>query len=1069
MNPVSPHPDWLSLAGLIALEVTIMVGAAAALHCLTRAAAWRRTIWHVCLLGLTGLAIFELTGVARGMAGWIAIRLHAQASKAAPAHIALAEPKARASSPLPAGSANPAFSQPEERRARSDAPYLGQTLFGPDARPTLEVETSRGRAAENLPFSNDFLSQADTRIAANEPASLSESSSPEALQQAPVASVVAEALRMPGAAQDFKMRDPQPAQVENRAAGRINHGWVGAVWLLGAAAILFRVLLGRLLFIAFRRWRQTECDRPLQNRVQDLAQQVGIRRRVRLLELSRLPGPIAFGIFRPTIGLPPGFRRNFNAQQQDAMVAHELAHLAGHDPAWGILTDAIVATLWWHPLVWWARRQLCAANEAAADEASLLIANGPNVLAECLVELGNRLSRRQPFGWMSIGGNGYRSALGNRVERLLHLTRRSWRPPNRLQSGLAKTIGPAALLTAVVLCTAGTSPSVHNEGDTPMKLIDQNWKKSVLAFALAATLGTETRATLADAENTSPANKPERRMIIELDPTNQSAGDYLKKIGPSEPAQLDPRLARRYGLRADNSSAKARAVETKPSRRAVESKLEQITFDESTAFNGIPLSEVVKDLDYEARKRDPEKRGINFIISNSPEASPSAIDPATGQPTPAAQSETVDLNNVNIKLNALRHVRLRDVLDALTKVASRPIQFSVEDYGIVFSKSSGSPVSSASAEESPKMFWDEQMAKRYGLKMPGRDAAASGSASSDKAQNAVQTKLEQIIFDELPRFDGVPLGDAIRNLDAEVRKRDPEKHGINFIISNSLDAPQPSLAIDPNTGIPVPVEPMDVNAVTIRLAALRRVRLKDVLDAITKVADHPVKYTVEEYGVVLSRKATSLDFGQAQLAPAAPLQVRTYHVDTNMFLKGMESTFGIAVSDLTGKSANQGALRQFLVQLGVNMDSPGKSIFYNNLTGVLLVRANADDLVIVQAAIETLAGRGARQDDPIPGTGPGQNGFRGKAEKRYTVSVFGAVRKPGLIDLPQGQEWSVVDALAAAGDLSELADQKRIELKRHGNTTTLEFKGLLDAADASKNPKLESGDIVFVPTKKINF
>ena len=83
--------------------------------------------------------------------------------------------------------------------------------------------------------------------------------------------------------------------------------------------------------------------------------------------------------------------------------------------------------------------------------------------------------------------------------------------------------------------------------------------------------------------------------------------------------------------------------------------------------------------------------------------------------------------------------------------------------------------------------------------------------------------------------------------------------------------------------------------------------------------------------------------------------------------------------------------------------------------------------------------------------------------------IYGAVRKPGLIDLPQGQEWSVVDALAAAGDLSEAADQKRIELKRHGNTTMLEFKGLLDATDASKNPKLESGDILFVPIKKLNF
>ena len=151
------------------------------------------------------------------------------------------------------------------------------------------------------------------------------------------------------------------------------------------------------------------------------------------------------------------------------------------------------------------------------------------------------------------------------------------------------------------------------------------------------------------------------------------------------------------------------------------------------------------------------------------------------------------------------------------------------------------------------------------------------------------------------------------------------------------------------------------------------------------------------------------------------------------------------------------------------MDSPGKSIFYNNLTGVLMVRATADDLVIVQAAIETLAGRAAGQEDPIPGTGAGQNGFRGKAEKKDTVYVYGAVRKPGHVELPKGQEWSVVDVLAAAEVRTEEADQKRIKLTRHGNPGVVEFRGLLDATDPSKNPKIESGDAIFVPTKKINF
>src|SRR5438046_232712 len=50
------------------------------------------------------------------------------------------EPKGRASSPLRADECNHASLLGKGRRARSDAPYLGQLVHGTDARPMLEVE-----------------------------------------------------------------------------------------------------------------------------------------------------------------------------------------------------------------------------------------------------------------------------------------------------------------------------------------------------------------------------------------------------------------------------------------------------------------------------------------------------------------------------------------------------------------------------------------------------------------------------------------------------------------------------------------------------------------------------------------------------------------------------------------------------------------------------------------------------------------------------------------------------------------------------------------------------------------
>ena len=141
-------------------------------------------------------------------------------------------------------------------------------------------------------------------------------------------------------------------------------------------------------------------------------------------------------------------------------------------------------------------------------------------------------------------------------------------------------------------------------------------------------------------------------------------------------------------------------VHTGSGRQLIQSKLDRIRIQE-TPFppGGLPLDAVVKWLNEESRLRDPDKRGINFLINpqidNRPPAATatSAINPATGLPEPGAggSSEPIDLyQNVLIRFSSpLRDVRLADVLDAVTKVASctspnfNGIKYSIEEYAVV--------------------------------------------------------------------------------------------------------------------------------------------------------------------------------------------------------------------------------------------------------------------------------------------------------------------------------------------------------------------------------------------------
>jgi hypothetical protein len=250
----------------------------------------------------------------------------------------------------------------------------------------------------------------------------------------------------------------------------------------------------------------------------------------------------------------------------------------------------------------------------------------------------------------------------------------------------------------------------------------------------------------------------------------------------------------------------------------------------------------------------------------------------------------------------------------------------------------------------------------------------------------LEAKLREIVIDEV-KFDGLPLSEVLNFLSDESRKRDPEKKGINFLLNPNQPPGQPSLntSVDPATGLPVaaPIESVDISSINVKFnLPLRHVTMADVLDAIVRVADHPLQYTVEDYAVILSLRADGNFVPQRveRVVGPAPLAVRTFHVDTNTFLAGLESAFGIKVETKTkGDSQSrkiQAGLKELLAQLNVTMDG-NKAIFYNELTGTVMVRVAAEDTEVIQAAIDTLGGQatGSYTIGYSPGTVPLPPGY----------------------------------------------------------------------------------------------
>jgi beta-lactamase regulating signal transducer with metallopeptidase domain len=224
--------------------------------------------------------------------------------------------------------------------------------------------------------------------------------------------------------------------------------WPGCLWLAGTATILARIVAAQILFLTLRMQREKIAAISLRERVRNVAKSLGLNRKIGLLRMPQSISPMAFGILRLHIGLPLEFETQFTTAEQEAILAHELAHLAAMDPLWFLLADLAVAFLWWHPFAWCVRRSLHASSELAADEAVTVVPDGPDLLASCLVVLGKQMTARSMWGWAGING-GFRSKLGKRVQRLI-----------RMSNDPTQQFAPKAGLAGRVAATIVTIPTV---------------------------------------------------------------------------------------------------------------------------------------------------------------------------------------------------------------------------------------------------------------------------------------------------------------------------------------------------------------------------------------------------------------------------------------------------------------------------------------------------------------------------------------------------------------------------------------------------------------------------------
>jgi bla regulator protein blaR1 len=267
-------------------------------------------------------------------------------------------------------------------------------------------------------------------------------------------------LAMTQVPQTHDAAGPADAAAKRTSTPASRLAWPSVVALLWAAAALaFALRLGLSHWSLHRRLRSRLpiAGGTLFELLRRLAPRAALGRPVELSCSHRVPVPVALGVARPEVCVPPRVLSHLDPEQQESLLAHELAHLVRRDPLWLALTQALASVLFFQPLNWVARRRLRDISELLCDEWAVARTGRPLSLAGCLAEVAQwSLPAGPPLPAPCLAVR--RSQLGLRIRRLLD--RGTAEPAAFPRWGVL-------LMAGALLAFAAIAPEVSARADDP--------------------------------------------------------------------------------------------------------------------------------------------------------------------------------------------------------------------------------------------------------------------------------------------------------------------------------------------------------------------------------------------------------------------------------------------------------------------------------------------------------------------------------------------------------------------------------------------------------------------------
>ena len=192
--------------------------------------------------------------------------------------------------------------------------------------------------------------------------------------------------------------------------------WIDGVWLAGVCFLALRAAGGWWRLRSLRRNAQVAVPPAVQRSFAKVVRQLRLVQPVVLRVSREVISPMAMGIWRTSVILPLSVAMSLPAEQLEAVLAHELAHIRRWDYFCNLLQTAIECLFFFHPAVWWMSRRTRELREVCCDEIAARTCANPGIYAEALLQMEELRAEHLQLA-VALHGNG--GTLMNRIRRVM--------------------------------------------------------------------------------------------------------------------------------------------------------------------------------------------------------------------------------------------------------------------------------------------------------------------------------------------------------------------------------------------------------------------------------------------------------------------------------------------------------------------------------------------------------------------------------------------------------------------------------------------------------------------------